>query len=49
MEEEMPSMSDVAKANNMELNEIMENAARSMEDLIQRAGNITHARAFGIG
>ena len=31
VEEELPSTSDLAKANDIELQEIMENAARSME------------------
>ena len=34
MEEELPSASDIGKADNIELQEIMENTARSMEDLI---------------
>ena len=34
VEEELPSASDVAKVDNIELQEITENAARSMEDLI---------------
>ena len=34
VEEEMPSMSDVAKADDIELQEIMENARRSIENLI---------------
>ena len=34
VEEELPSVSDVAKADDIELQEIMENAARSTEDLI---------------
>ena len=34
MEEELPSASDVAKADDIQLQEIMENAARSMEDFI---------------
>ena len=33
-EEEMPSTSDVAKADNIELQEIMENASRNTENLI---------------
>ena len=32
-EEEMPSMSDIANADEIELQEIMENVARSMENL----------------
>ena len=35
-EEEMPSTSDVAKANDTELQDIMENAEKSMENLIQQ-------------
>ena len=34
-EEEVPSMSDVSKVGNVELQEIMENASRSMENLIK--------------
>ena len=34
MEEELPSAFDIAKADDTELQEIMENVARSMEDLI---------------
>ena len=34
VDEELPSSSDVAKADDIELQEIMENTARSMEDLI---------------
>ena len=34
MEEELPSASDVAKADDIELNKITKNAARSMENLI---------------
>ena len=34
VKEELPSASDVAKADDIELQEIMENAAKSMEDLI---------------
>ena len=33
-EEDMPSMSDVAKVDDIELQEIMENTARSRENLI---------------
>ena len=33
-EDELPPISDIAKANDMELQEIMENVARSMEDSI---------------
>ena len=36
VEEELPSTSDVAKANDIELKEITENAATSMEDLFTR-------------
>ena len=36
MEEELPSTSDAAKAGDIELQEIMENAARSMENLIKQ-------------
>ena len=35
-EEEMPCTTDVAKANDIELQEITENAARSMENLIEQ-------------
>ena len=34
VEEELPSVSDVAKADNIELQDIMENPVRSTEDLI---------------
>ena len=34
--EELPPMSDIAKADNIELQEIMENASRSMENLNQQ-------------
>ena len=34
VEEELPSASDIAKADDIELQEIMENAMKSMEDLI---------------
>ena len=34
--EELPSMSDIAKVDDIELQEIMENASRSMENLIQQ-------------
>ena len=34
VEEEIPSVSDIAKADDIELQEIMENASKSMEDLI---------------
>ena len=34
MEEELPSASDVAKADDIELQEVAENAARTIEDLI---------------
>ena len=35
VEKEMPSRSDIARADNIELQEIMENAARSTENLIE--------------
>ena len=34
MEEELPSMSDITKADDIELQEITENAARSTDNLI---------------
>ena len=34
VEDELPSASDIAKVNDIELQEIMENAVKSMEDLI---------------
>ena len=34
VEEELPSVSDVAKVDDIELQEIMENAARSTENVI---------------
>ena len=41
-EGEIPSMSDVANADNVELQDfIMENASRSMEDLIKQSRNHT--------
>ena len=36
VEEELPSVSDVAKADDIELQEITGNAARSMENLIEQ-------------
>ena len=36
VEEEMPSASDITKANDIELKEIMENASKRMEDLISQ-------------
>ena len=36
MEEELPSTSDVAKANDIKLQEITKNAVRSTEDLISQ-------------
>ena len=36
MEEQLPSASHVAKANNIELREIIENATGSMENLIEQ-------------
>ena len=36
VEEELPSVSDVAKADGIELQEITENAVRSMENLIEQ-------------
>ena len=36
VEEELPPASDVAKADNIELQEIMENAAKSTENLIKK-------------
>ena len=35
IEEELPSASDIGKADAIELQEFMENAARSMENLIE--------------
>ena len=43
-EEELPSISDVAKADNIELQEITENAARSMEDLIAQLRDHTQTQ-----
>ena len=37
VEQELPSMSDVAKADNIELQEIMENATRSTGNLITQS------------
>ena len=39
VEEELPSMSGVAKADKIELQEIMENAVKSTEDLIAQLDN----------
>ena len=36
LNEELPSTSDVAKADDIELREIMENGARSTENLIEQ-------------
>ena len=36
VEEEMPSVSDIAKADDIELQEITENAARSTQNLIKQ-------------
>ena len=38
VEEELPSMSDVAEADDIKLQEIMENAARSTENLTEQLG-----------
>ena len=43
VEEEVPSVSDVAKADDIELQEIRENAAKSTEDLIAQLDNPTHS------
>ena len=45
VERELPSASDVAKADDIELQEIKENAARSMEDLITQLEDpqVTHS------
>ena len=42
MEEKLPSASDVARTDDIEPPEIMENAARSMEDLIAQLDNQRH-------
>ena len=39
VEEELPSASDITKANDIELQEITENASKSMEDLISHMKN----------
>ena len=47
VEEELPSTSDIDKVNDIELQEITKNAAKSTEDLIKQfkgEENITHAR-----
>ena len=41
VEEELPSASDVAKADDIELQEIMENTVRSREDLIAQLDDQT--------
>ena len=43
VEEELPSASDITKTDGIELQEIMENAARSTENLIRQL-NPTHTR-----
>ena len=40
----LPSASDIAKADDVELQEIMENAARSMEDLVTQLHDQTSSR-----
>ena len=40
MEEELPSASDVAKVDDIELQEVTENAARRMEDLIAQLDDL---------
>ena len=42
VEEEMPFASDIAKADDIELQEILENAARNTEDLIAQLDNKMH-------
>ena len=37
---ELPSMSDITKADDIELQEIMENITKSMEDLISQMKNV---------
>ena len=52
VEEELPSAPDIAKADDKELQEITESATKSTWELcstIRRAGNATHAQAFGVG
>ena len=39
VKEELPSTSDITKADGIELQEIMENASKSMEDLISQMKN----------
>ena len=43
VEEELPSMSDMAKADDIELQEITENAVRSMKDLIIQLEDQMHS------
>ena len=43
VEEELPSLSDVAKADDIELQGIMENTVRSTEDLIAKLNNQRHS------
>ena len=54
VEEELPSASDVDKADDIELQEIMENTVRSTEDLIAQLVDppgigTSFAQAFGVG
>ena len=42
VEEELPYTSDVAKADDIELQKVMENTVRSMEDLITQFDDQTH-------
>ena len=42
VKEELPSASDIAKADDIELQEIMENTTRSMKDLITQLDDQTY-------
>ena len=43
MKEELPPVSDVSKADDIELQEIMESTARNMDDLITQLDNQKHS------
>ena len=44
MEQELPSAPDTAKVDNMELQEIMEKATKSMENLIVQSEELPHGK-----
>ena len=49
VEHKFPSVSDIAKAGNIELQEIMENAVRSIEDLIAQLEGLPHDETTSLG